>query len=74
MKNENIFKFGTDIATLGITMKIATLFVPEQIREPLRKYSDPYIICGSIIALSQQTDVIKDAIVDFFKRHREEWE
>lgn len=73
MRNENVFKFGVDIAAFGVASKMASLHAPESIKNALDKYSDPCIVCGSIIALSQRADVIKDVIHDFYVRHYREW-
>lgn len=73
MRNEKVFKFGVDIAALGVASKMASLHAPESIKNALNKCSDPCIVCGSIIALSQRRDVIKDAMHDFYLKHYREW-
>lgn len=73
MRNEKVFKFGVDIAAFGVASKMASLHAPESIKNALNKCSDPCIVCGSIIALSQRWDVIKEAIRDFYVRHCREW-
>lgn len=73
MRNEKVFKFGVDIAALGVASKMASLHAPESIRNVLNKCSDPCIVCGSMIALSQRCDVIKEAIHDFYVKHYREW-
>ena len=73
MRNEKVFKFGVDIATFGVASKLVSLHAPESIKNALNKCSDPCIVCGSIIALSQRGDVIKEVICDFYVRHCREW-
>ena len=73
MRNEKVFKFGVDIAALGVASKMASLHAPESIKNALNKCSDPCIVCGSIIALSQRGDVIKEAIHEFYVKHYREW-
>lgn len=73
MRNEKVFKFGVDIVALGVASKMASLHAPESIRNVLNKCSDPCIVCGSIIALSQRCDVIKEAIHEFYVKHYREW-
>ena len=73
MRNEKVFKFGVDIAALGVASKMASLHAPESIKNALNKCSDPCIVCGSMIALSQRCDVIKEAIHEFYVRHYREW-
>ena len=73
MRNEKVFKFGVDIVAFGVASKITALHAPESMKNILDKYSDPCIVCGSIIAVSQRSDVIKDAIRDFYVKYCREW-